>query len=204
MSNGSEAATLGVYCTEMTGANETTSTFSAGSTQRVRLSQWPQTSRTVGKRLPSSKLCNVFPKPRDHRDFALLKARIHFGARLSGCCSSKCGKKGLGLFSLTWKTYMTYHLMCWFYFLNIAYHRNKSWLQFTSRQLCPAQSNISAFQGRSWARPRVSAGKDCAPTWAWTSFLRCLPHLQHKLIILSVFLHELFTWSQPAFGTISC
>lgn len=39
MSNGSEAATLGVYCTEMTGANETISTFSAGSAQRVWLSR---------------------------------------------------------------------------------------------------------------------------------------------------------------------
>ena len=35
MSNGSEAAMLDVYCTEMTGANESISTFSAGSAQRV-------------------------------------------------------------------------------------------------------------------------------------------------------------------------
>lgn len=33
MSNGSEAATLDIYCREMTGTNESISTFSAGGAQ---------------------------------------------------------------------------------------------------------------------------------------------------------------------------
>lgn len=41
--------------------------------------------------------------------------------------------------------------------------------------------------------PRVSAGNRRAPTRARASFLRCLPHLQHKLIIIPAFLRELFT-----------
>lgn len=162
MSNGSEAATLDVYCTEMTGANESISTFTAGGAWWARLSQWPQTSRTVGKSLPSSEPYHLFPKLkpnlRDHSDFSWLKTRMNFGARLSGCCSGKCGKKGLRLFSLTWKTYTTHRLLCWFYFLNIASHSNVSWLQLS--QPC-SPTFCHAGQELHW--PHIPSGNQCSP-----------------------------------------